>query len=114
MKTGVASAFLSVTWLFLRAGQAIIPHMKEGIQGYLYSCDHYDVTMTMSLLVLITLTMGGQLRAQVHSAPRPSQATDSKLCVGTLKAYKVRTRGESEVKTDKMIRLILMFLFTRD
>ena len=45
----------------------------------------------MSLLVLITLTMGGQLiRAQVHTAPRPSQATDSKLCVGTLKAYKVK------------------------
>ena len=56
--------------------------------------------MTMSLLMLITLTMGGQLRAQVHTAPRPRQATDSE-CVGTLKAYKVRTSGESAVKTDK-------------
>ena len=35
VKTGVASAFLSVTRLFLRAGQTIIPHLKEGIQGYL-------------------------------------------------------------------------------
>ena len=57
--------------------------------------------MTMSLLVLITLTMGGQLGAQVHTAPRPRQATDSQ-CVGTLKAYKVRTRGESAVKTGKL------------
>ena len=35
VKTGVASAFLSVTWLFIRAGQAIKTHLKEGIQGYL-------------------------------------------------------------------------------
>ena len=34
VKTGDASAFLSVTWLFLRAGQAV-PHLREGSQGYL-------------------------------------------------------------------------------
>ena len=35
VKTGVASGFLSVTWQSLLSGQAIIPHLKEGIQGYL-------------------------------------------------------------------------------
>ena len=35
VKTWVASASLAVTWLFLRVGQAIIPHLKEGIPGYL-------------------------------------------------------------------------------
>ena len=32
---GSVSAFLAVTWLFLGVGQAIIPHLKEDIQGYL-------------------------------------------------------------------------------
>ena len=62
--------------------------------------------------MLITLTMGGQLRAQVHTAPSPRQATDSE-CVGTLKAYKVRTRGERAVKTD-IIRLILAVFDLQD
>ena len=30
-----APAILAVTWLFLGVGQAIIPHLKEDIQGYL-------------------------------------------------------------------------------
>ena len=41
------------------------------------------------LLVLMTLTLGGELSAQVHTAPR-HQASASGECVGTLKAYKVR------------------------
>ena len=36
---GSASAFLAVSWLFLGVGQAIIPHLKENIQGYLLICD---------------------------------------------------------------------------
>ena len=32
---GTAPAFLAVTWLFLGVEQAIIPHLKEDIQGYL-------------------------------------------------------------------------------
>ena len=32
---GSASAFLPVTWLFLWVMQAILPHLKEDIQGYL-------------------------------------------------------------------------------
>ena len=32
---GSAPAFLAVTLLFLGVGQAIIPHLKEDIQGYL-------------------------------------------------------------------------------
>ena len=43
----------------------------------------------MRLLVLMTLTLGGELSAQVHIAPR-HQASGSAECVGTLKAYKVR------------------------
>ena len=27
-------AFLIVIWLFLRVQQPVIPHLKEGIQGY--------------------------------------------------------------------------------
>ena len=41
------------------------------------------------LLVLMTLTLGRELSAQVHTAPR-YQASASGECVGTLKAYKVR------------------------
>ena len=48
------------------------------------------MTLTMSLLVLMTLTMGGQLSGQVHTAPRLNQVSDSEMCVGTLKAYTVR------------------------
>ena len=43
----------------------------------------------MRLLVLMTLTLGRELSAQVHTAPR-HQASGSAECVGTLKAYKVR------------------------
>ena len=32
---GSVSASLSVTWLFVGVGEAIIPHLKEDIQGYL-------------------------------------------------------------------------------
>ena len=32
---GSVPAFLAVTWLYLGTGQAIIPHLKEDIQGYL-------------------------------------------------------------------------------
>ena len=49
------------------------------------------MTLNMSLLVLVTLTMGGKLSAQVHTAPRLHQDSDSEMCVGTLKAYTVRT-----------------------
>ena len=49
------------------------------------------MTLNMSLLVLGTLSMGGQPSAQVHTAPRLHQASDSEMCVGTLKAYTVRT-----------------------
>ena len=34
-KTGSDPAFQAVIWLFLGIGQAIIPHLKEDIQGYL-------------------------------------------------------------------------------
>ena len=44
------------------------------------------------LLVLMTLTLGGELSAQVHTAPR-YQASASGECVGTLKAYKVRVKS---------------------
>ena len=53
------------------------------------------MTLTMILLVLMTLTMGGQLSGQVHTAPRLNQASDSEMCVGTLKAYTVRTAVKS-------------------
>ena len=35
---------MAVTWLFLGVGQAIIPHLKVNIQGYILICDgmkHY-------------------------------------------------------------------------
>ena len=32
---GSVSASLPVTWLFVGVGEAIIPHLKEDIQGYL-------------------------------------------------------------------------------
>ena len=35
MKTGVAEASLAVTWLILGIGKAVIPHLKEGNQGYM-------------------------------------------------------------------------------
>ena len=35
VKTGGCLSSQSVTWLFVGVGQAIIPHLKEEIQGYL-------------------------------------------------------------------------------
>ena len=44
MKTGVASASLAVTWLFVGVQQATIPHLKEDIQGYLLMYEFGNLT----------------------------------------------------------------------